>query len=59
MPDTAARLRAIVGFRDIAVHEYQALSLEVLETIITTPFSDLRSFIDHALEVVASENDRG
>jgi uncharacterized protein YutE (UPF0331/DUF86 family) len=41
---TATRLRAMVGFRNIAVHDYQTLSLPVLEAILRDHLNDLRDF---------------
>jgi uncharacterized protein YutE (UPF0331/DUF86 family) len=42
--DLAARLRAMVGFRNIAVHDYQRLSLPVLTSILDGHLGDLRRF---------------
>lgn len=40
----AARLRRMVGFRNIAVHNYQNLNPEIVEAIVTRHLDDLRSF---------------
>lgn len=32
--DLARRMQHMVGFRDVAVHDYQALSLPILKTIL-------------------------
>ncbi|KUO49322.1 MAG: hypothetical protein APF76_16090 [Desulfitibacter sp. BRH_c19] len=40
----ADRLKAMVGFRNIAVHDYQTLNLEVIEKIIDNNLDDLKVF---------------
>ena len=40
----AERLRKMVGFRNIAVHNYQALAPEIVEAIVTRHLDDLRGF---------------
>lgn len=42
--DLAGHLRAMVGFRNIAIHDYRKLSLEILESILATRLGDLRRF---------------
>ncbi|MHB8347769.1 MAG: type VII toxin-antitoxin system HepT family RNase toxin [Acidiferrobacterales bacterium] len=42
---TGARMRAMVGFRNIAVHNYQNLSLDVVRSILDGHLGDFRSFI--------------
>lgn len=42
--ELAVRLKATVGFRNIAVHEYQKTSLEILKRIITDHLSDLTDY---------------
>jgi uncharacterized protein YutE (UPF0331/DUF86 family) len=37
----ASRLKAMVGFRNIAVHDYQKMSLDILRKIITQHLGDL------------------
>lgn len=37
----AGRLKAMVGFRNIAVHDYQKMSLDILRKIITQHLGDL------------------
>ena len=39
------RLEAMVGFRNIAVHQYQQLNLDILKTIISSRLSDLDVFV--------------
>jgi uncharacterized protein YutE (UPF0331/DUF86 family) len=45
----ADALKRMVGFRNIAVHDYQRLNLEVVRAIIERHLLDLRSFAEHAL----------
>jgi uncharacterized protein YutE (UPF0331/DUF86 family) len=40
----ADRLRRMVGFRNIAVHEYQTLNLDILRHIVREGVGDLQSF---------------
>ena len=40
--DHAQRLRRTVGFRNIAIHEYQALDPSIVEAIVTRHLGDLR-----------------
>jgi uncharacterized protein YutE (UPF0331/DUF86 family) len=43
-PELASRLRRMGGFRNIAVHNYQALDLKIVEAIVTRHLDDLRAF---------------
>lgn len=38
------RLQAMVGFRNVAVHNYQKLSLEIVNAILTNHVNDFRVF---------------
>ncbi|NLT95574.1 MAG: DUF86 domain-containing protein [Clostridia bacterium] len=40
----AKRLKAMVGFRNIAVHDYQALNLAIVQKIIEEHLEDLKAF---------------
>lgn len=51
--DLADRLRAMIGFRNIAVHEYQALDLAILEQVVASHLTDFERFAD-AMRVAAS-----
>ncbi len=44
-PDTARKMRAMVGFRNIAVHNYQDLNLEVLRQVVEQHLSDCDLFL--------------
>lgn len=40
----AKQLKAMVGFRNIAVHDYQAINLTILEQIVTKHLEDFKIF---------------
>ena len=40
----AGRLRAMVGFRNVAVHEYQKLNLDILRAIVESRGADFLAF---------------
>ena len=42
--DLSTRMQKMVGFRNIAVHEYQSLNLDILKNILTTRLGDLEEF---------------
>ncbi|MGE0468056.1 MAG: DUF86 domain-containing protein [Nitrospira sp.] len=42
--DLAARMQRMVGFRNVAVHEYARLNLDVVRTIVTKQLGDFRTF---------------
>lgn len=42
--DLATRMQKMVGFRNVAVHEYTRLNLDVVRTIITKQLDDFRTF---------------
>ena len=42
--DLATRMQHMVGFRNVAVHEYTRLNLEVVQAIITKQLNDFRTF---------------
>jgi len=46
----AERMRKMVGFRNIAVHDYQALDPQVLHAIIDRHLNDLRAFAQAIVE---------
>ena len=43
-PSLAKRLRGMVGFRNVAVHDYQKLSLDVVRRIIVERLDDFLEF---------------
>ena len=42
--ELATRMQRMVGFRNVAVHEYTRLSLDVVQAIITKQLDDFRTF---------------
>ena len=42
--DLATRMQHMVGFRNLAVHEYIRLNLDVVHAIITKQLEDFRTF---------------
>lgn len=38
-------LKAMVGFRNIAVHDYQSINLSIVEMIIKNHLDDFKKFI--------------
>lgn len=42
--DLATRMQRMIGFRNIAVHEYTRLNLDVVHAIITKQLDDFRTF---------------
>lgn len=47
----AAPLRSMVGFRNVAVHDYRRLDLDVVEAIIDRHLDDLLAFTRLALQL--------
>ena len=43
-PSLAERLRRMVGFRNVAIHDYQALDSRIVEAIVSRHLTDLRLF---------------
>ncbi len=43
-PELSGKMRALVGFRNVAVHQYQTLKLDILLQIIKTSPADLIAF---------------
>lgn len=46
LPETAMRLKAMVGFRNIAVHDYQSIQIEIVKNIITFHLDELLKFAE-------------
>ncbi len=49
--DLAARMGRMVGFRNIAVHDYTALDLGILRSIVEHGADDLAAFADAVLKM--------
>lgn len=43
-PELSERMQAMVGFRNVAVHDYQKLRLEILKSILENHLNDFRNF---------------
>ena len=41
----------MVGFRNIAIHDYQKISLQILKSILTNNLGDFREFVKVLLKV--------
>jgi uncharacterized protein YutE (UPF0331/DUF86 family) len=48
-PDVAERMRRMVGFRNIALHEYQRIDLVRLQSIVERGLEDIRRFVAAAI----------
>lgn len=46
----AGHLQAMVGFRNIAVHDYQALNLDIVESILKTHLQDFKDWARQAIQ---------
>ena len=42
--DLAEKLKAVVGFRNIAVHEYLKLNLKIVEAVIEKEIKEVKNF---------------
>ena len=47
-PETTQAMKNMVGFRNIAVHDYQQLQRPILESILTKHLGDFTAFLDQA-----------
>ena len=47
--NTYKKMSAIVGFRNIAIHEYQTINLDILKTIIE---KELKDFLDFSKQIL-------
>jgi uncharacterized protein YutE (UPF0331/DUF86 family) len=52
--ELATRMRAMVGFRNIAVHDYQKLSLDVVQSILEKHLDDFRHYTAVVLQSVSN-----
>lgn len=48
--ELADRLKSMVGFRNVAVHDYQALNLDIVRAIVRDRLGDLDAFAEWALK---------
>ena len=52
---TAEKLKAMVGFRNIAVHEYQKLNLKIVEAIIENEIEVVKNFSQKMLNKMSEK----
>jgi uncharacterized protein YutE (UPF0331/DUF86 family) len=45
-PGLSRRMQAMVGFRNVAVHDYQKLSLQIVQSILENDLNDFRIFAE-------------
>jgi len=50
-PEMCERLKAMIGFRNIAIHNYQRVNLKIIHAIIEKNLKDLLSFTDVILKI--------
>ena len=43
--ETARRMRNMIGFRNIAIHDYQALNLDIVVNIVLHRLDDFKDFV--------------
>jgi uncharacterized protein YutE (UPF0331/DUF86 family) len=48
--ELSRKLQAMVGFRNIAVHDYQAVNLTIVQAVIEKHLDDLKRFVAIVLE---------
>ncbi len=48
-PDLSGRLQRMVGFRNVAVHDYQELNLDIVQSIVENRLSDFTQFTERVL----------
>ncbi len=49
-PHVRDRLKAMVGFRNIAVHDYRKLNLDIVRSVVETRLGDFREFTSYILQ---------
>jgi uncharacterized protein YutE (UPF0331/DUF86 family) len=52
--ELAGRLEAMVGFRNVAVHDYQRLNLDIVRSIGATRLDDFLAFSRAALRTTSA-----
>jgi len=52
-PELAQSLRAMVGFRNLVVHQYQSVNLDVVESLIERGLDDLLAFAEEIRKYTA------
>ncbi|MEG6520892.1 type VII toxin-antitoxin system HepT family RNase toxin [Desulfotomaculum sp. 1211_IL3151] len=54
--ELAERLKAMVGFRNIAVHDYQTINLNIIQKIIEYHLGDFKIFTNKLLQMSQNSN---
>ena len=49
-PDLSRRLVRMVGFRNVAIHEYQTLNLDIVRSIVEDHLTDFTQFTEWVLK---------
>jgi uncharacterized protein YutE (UPF0331/DUF86 family) len=49
--ELAASMKRMVGFRNIAIHEYDALNLDIVKAIVTQRLDEILKFGEHLLRL--------
>jgi len=52
-PELAIRMARMVGFRNVAVHDYQRLNLDIVKAIVTGHLGDFEEFTRLALGIAS------
>lgn len=47
----AEKMKMMVGFRNIAVHNYQAINLEIIKNIVNHDMNDIKEFVKLILKI--------
>jgi len=55
--DLAEKLKAMVGFRNVAVHEYQKLNLKIVESIIENEIELIKEFSQKMIQKMAEKTE--
>jgi uncharacterized protein YutE (UPF0331/DUF86 family) len=55
-PETATHLRGMVGFRNVAVHDYRRLDWTIVAAIVTERLQDLLAFARWGLQRAAKRS---
>ena len=50
--ELAASLKRMIGFRNLAVHEYQDIEIDLVSSVITRSSDDLLKFTEQAISTV-------
>ena len=45
-PEISRSMQAMVGFRNIAIHEYQKINLKIVKSVLDTHLGDFQLFIE-------------